>query len=113
MKDEVRRAKTNAAFDLVLGEIELIKESGIEVNVKDDSTPLSKELKDEYSGAERVSPKKWKHVSFYTKNKTETDKVYSVARSLFSKGISFDTGCGCGGVMDWELDWSFSFNKAN
>ena len=102
------------AFEFTMKKISELKESGIKVNIKPYKFINDKDREEmiaEYGGQVcRVPYDKWVSVSFENLSEEQNIKVSETLRYLGLCGISFDMG-GCCGSRDWELDWSFTYNK--
>lgn len=55
---------------------------------------------------DRLPVNKWLHVQFKVMDENELELVSKWHEVLAGMGVAFDTG-GTGGIIDWELDWSF------
>jgi hypothetical protein len=98
------------AYNLTLSKVKELENSGIVVKIKTSRSRKNQKIIKKYNRPDRVSPDKWIHVSFKTKDKIKIAKIFDAGTYLSMCGISFDTG-GCCDLRDWELDWSFSYEK--
>jgi len=98
------------AYYFVFEIIEELKKDGIKISVE--PTP-NNELTD-YSNKkqDRLPPKFWKQVKFTISNDKQAKKIQETANYLGVCGISFDTG-GSEYVREWEIDFSFRYDKNN
>ncbi len=101
------------AYDYAMGVLEELKESGVRVKMI-----IPRSVKEgKYHGAViKYSPpkclpvEKWRHVELFP-TKEQVELVHDAVTKLFESGITFDTGSGCEGGRDWEMDWSFKYSK--
>jgi len=101
---------TEEAYELAIEKVNELKESGIDTEIIPSCQQNDLNTIKKYSKPENISPDKWINVSFHIEKEGDIDKVFDAGTYLSMCGISFDTG-GCCGCRDWELDWSFSYNK--
>lgn len=108
--------KTNQAYDHTMSVIESLKKQGIRVVVqvprviRESNSPGELEIVKKYDIDGRIHWSKWRNVQFFTDDQDTAKKIMFAKHYLGENGIFFDSGAGCGSI-DWELDWSFSFNK--
>lgn len=99
----------NEAYKETLNVVEELKNSGIKTEINDF-------INSEAFKESELPKDKWKMVEFYLEKDEEMQKIFdsqkiSTARkSLFDKGICFDTSFGEDDIS-WELDFSFHLDK--
>jgi len=98
------------AFEATKKKAEELKEFGIEVEFvpyskKNHSQVYLDELKQKYPD---IPMDKWGTIKLKATNPIHFEKINDANNYLSMIGIGFDRG-GCNGVIDWELDWSFSY----
>ena len=98
------------AYDFTLEKVNTLKESGIKVNITPYKRKDDLELVKKYSQPDRIPSRLWVKVSFKNIDSKQSKLIYRTANYLRLCGIRFDTG-GCSSCRDWELDWSFSYQK--
>jgi hypothetical protein len=101
------------AYDYAMGVLEELKKSGVKVEMVIPKRVSKGEYHDtvkKYHPPERLPVEKWRHVELFPK-KRQVELVHDAVTKLFEFGITFDTGGGCGGGRDWEMDWSFKYNE--
>ncbi len=108
--------KTNIekAYDRTMKVIANIKEQGIGTEIVVPRRVKENKCHDtveRYHPPERLPIEKWRHVTLIPKTKEQSDFIYKQVKKLRKFGIGFDTGGGCDGNRDWEIDWSFRCKK--
>ena len=98
------------AYNFTLEMVEKLKEHGITVKVKESRSRNSESAIKKYDKPDRVPPEMWNHVTLCYETADQRTKIYEATRYLGMVGIYFDTG-GCANQYDWEMDWSFSYQK--
>ncbi len=101
------------AYDYAMGVLEELKKSGVKVEMVIPGRVSKGEYQDtveKYHPPKRLSVEKWRHVELFP-TKEQVDLVHDAVTKLFEFGITFDTGGGCNGGRDWEIDWSFKCKK--
>lgn len=99
-----------SAYNLVMLELTNLS-SDYSVTIKIPKSVSNEELKLKYSQMEnRIPSELWRNVNIITKSK-DYNKLFELEEKFHNLGIRFDTGFGNG--RDWELDWSFQYNKEN
>jgi hypothetical protein len=99
------------AYEFTLEKVRELMDDGIHVNMIVPKLASNLEVvrkAKEKGGA--IPSDKWVRISFKNLDKMEAEKVLEKGNYLGLCGISFDCG-GSEGVRDWELDWSFTYNK--
>ncbi len=99
------------AYDYAMGVLEELKESGVKVEMIVPRRVREGKYHDsvkKYHPPERLHVDKWRHVELFP-TKEQIDLVHDAVTKLFEFGITFDTGGGCDGGRDWEMDWSFRY----
>ena len=73
--------------------------------------PKSQQVMEKYGNRpDRLDPEEWGTLTFNPTDDEQSRRVWSLTDAVRSRGYSFDTG-GAMGIIDWELDWSFHFEK--
>ncbi len=101
------------AYDYAMGVLEELKKSGVKVEMVIPGRVKKGKYHDtveKYHPPERLHVDKWRHVELFP-TKGQVDLVHDAVTKLFEFGITFDTGGGCDGGRDWEIDWSFRYSK--
>jgi hypothetical protein len=101
------------AYDYAMGVLEELKKSGVKVKMIIPRRVKEGKYHDtviKYHPPKCLPVEKWRHVELFPK-KRQVKLVHDAVSKLFEFGITFDTGGGCKGGRDWEIDWSFTYNK--
>jgi hypothetical protein len=98
------------AYEYTIKKVNILKKSGIDVIITPCKSRTDLECVKKYNGPDRIPPDKWVNISFQISDKAQAIKIHKVANYLGMCGIRFDTG-GCSSCRNWELDWSFSYQK--
>lgn len=107
------KTQVEKAYDYAMREVEKLREFGIKVQITIPKRVKKGNYRDtveKYHPPERLSVDKWRHVTLFP-TKEQVDLVHDAVCKLFKKKITFDTGGGCDGGRDWEMDWSFKYTK--
>ena len=105
--------RVEKAYDYAMQVLEELKKSGVKVKIIVPGRVSKGEYQDtveRYHPPERLHVDKWRHVELFP-TKGQIDLVHNAVTKLFEFGITFDTGGGCDGGRDWEMDWSFKYKK--
>ena len=97
------------AYYFTLEQVEQLRHSGIEVLIQYDAE-LEKEGDSGRQPIGQIHQKLWCQVSFANLTKAQVVQIHQSMKYLAMCGISFDFG-GAEGHRDWELDWSFRYEK--
>lgn len=93
------------ALQLTLLGLKYLKEQyNVEISTKPTRSPLTK--------PNRLPAQLQYHVTISNLTSESFDHMFNVRKVLAINSIGFDTGYGCGGY-DWELDWSFRWDKSD
>ena len=101
------------AYYYVMEVIEELKKSGVKVEMVIPRRVREGKYHDtvkKYHPPERLPVDKWRHVELFP-TKEQVELVHDAVTKLFEFGITFDTGGGCEGGRDWEMDWSFKYTE--
>lgn len=99
------------AHQFTMDKVIELENAGIKVNIKPSrGREIESTVKKYGDNPECVPINLWYHVTFVAENEAEKMKVHNAVNYLGMCGITFDTG-GCCNQRDWELDWSFRYEK--
>lgn len=99
------------AYNFTLEKVLELKGNGIDVTLTSTGSLFNKVI-NETNHSVMIPIEKWVHVTFKIIFKEDALKIRKMADYLGLCGICFDVG-GCSGYRDWELDWSFRYNKGD
>ena len=101
------------AYNYVLSILEKMKIEGITVNINSSCSRDSEKEREKYeNNPQRISLDKWINVQLFPQSSEHTRLIFEETQKLRDLGIGFDTGGGCEGGRDWELDWSFYYSSS-
>lgn len=98
------------AYYFTLEKVNELEESGISVAINSTSSKDDIALTEKFETPNNIPSKYWVNVSFEIENDDQAEKIHEAANYLGLCGIRFDMG-GTENHRDWELDWSFYYQK--
>lgn len=98
------------AYYFTLEKVNELKESGISITINSTSSKDDTALTEKFETPNNIPSKYWVNVSFEIENDEQAEKIHETANYLGLCGIRFDMG-GAENHRDWELDWSFYYQK--
>ena len=98
------------AYYFTLEKVNELEESGISVAINSTSSKDDTALAEKFNTPNNIPSKYWINVSFEFENDEQAEKIHEAANYLGLCGIRFDVG-GTENHRDWELDWSFIYQK--
>ncbi len=101
---------TEDAYYFTISKLKEFKSEGIKINIKHCKSAGDIKMVQKYNLPGRVAPEHWVNVNLVYKNGKQRNLIISARKHLGMCGISFDTG-GCRNTRDWELDWSFKYER--
>lgn len=100
------------AFQLVIEIVFELKDAGIDiVSTPFDFSKYDKYYFDDKKFSNTISKEYWRRITFKVKNENESSLINDKLNYIGLSGITFDHGAGKND-KDWELDWSFNYEKA-
>ncbi|NCQ11076.1 MAG: hypothetical protein COW67_08285 [Flavobacteriales bacterium CG18_big_fil_WC_8_21_14_2_50_32_9] len=101
---------TIEAYYFTLEKVNEIKESGVSTAINSVTSKNDTALVEKFNTPNSIPPKYWVNVSFEIESDEQALKIHESANYLGLCGIRFDMG-GTENHRDWELDWSFFYQK--
>ena len=99
------------AYNITMNEIKSLSEDDFIITFKTSIAIDNTKLIEMYRNVNGTIPHNlWKSVNIKSKNGDYT-KIWELQEKIYEFGVSFDTGFGDG--RDFELDWSFRYDKKN
>lgn len=94
------------AYEEVWESLKTINQKGVRFSVRPShSRQIESTLQKFDNRPDRLLCCYWSHVEFAVSSEQDTDAIRQEEVRLSALNIAFDTG-GCGGIRDWEIDWS-------
>jgi len=99
------------AYDLTMSKVNALRQSGIQLALTPPKAINDEKLIAEVEAEGGLPVDKWMKISFQNLSADQKKAVYDAGNYLCRMGIIFDCG-GAKDLRDWEIDWSFKFDKS-
>jgi len=94
------------AYEEVWHSLKNINRAGVKFSIQPSRSRHIESALSKYDNRiDRLPSEFWSTVEFATSSEVDTDILREEEVRLSALNIAFDTG-GCGGIRDWEIDWS-------